>query len=575
MELSTRAIGEVVHPTAAFYQPPSEVGETLESLSPADSVVESTWENSLLNPKNRIDSLDLPQNPLWRVDGCAGLGTQYYVLPLFLQKIPPMRMDVFVSNFQPTLIREQLELHRAFHTKDAIRLPRLAITKHIVRILQIWTTSEFKDLAAFEDFYKSVPFGSRLVLEDMSLDVRRVRIKVGLNHNLEHKLLPFSRLADLWGSDFPFPQVIDFFDLHVVSILHDSVCLVRINEQLCIFKALTSGAKYLYHELKTLCTIEPHENIIVRPMHIVTKRCNFGTKKAVVGFTTFYHSKGTLRDVLPLSRAHGQLRRVDQLKWSIQLTKALEHLTRSGIYYPDLRLDNIVLSESSNIIMVDFEQRGVWCEFSAPEVNAIEYIRLIATDECVSESVSAKYRRMLQDLLPSFESLEDERYTNPKDGFNLPWIALSAAEQEAAEVYMLGRVLWCIFEGVSGPQKAAVWQSYRWEPDIEFPEYKRTPPAMRDLIDRCTRGRRGTLSNTIMRQHSQLFLTAKDAKEQSADDVREAAKRFWFAEIDEAERFLALRSSQRLKGEWNDNYYGRPTLKEVLEDLEAFQIQAL
>ncbi|XDG07148.1 hypothetical protein ABKA04_006763 [Annulohypoxylon sp. FPYF3050] len=486
-----------------------------------------------------------------------------------------MRMDVFVSDFQSSLIREQLELHKAFHTKDAVRLSRLAIAKHIVRILQNWTTTEFKDLAAFEDFYRGVPFGSRLVLEDMSLDVRRVRIKVGLNHDLEHKLSPLSRLSDLWGSDFPFPQVIDFFDLHVVSVLHDSVCLVRINDQFCIFKALTSGAKYLYHELKTLCTIEPHENIIIRPMHIVTKRCNFGTKRAVAGFTTFYHSKGTLRDVLPLSLAHDQLRRVDQLKWSIQLTKALEHLTRSGTYYPDLRLDNIVLSESFNIVMVDFEQRGVWCEFSAPEVNAIEYIRLIATDECVPESVREKYRRVLQDLVPSYESLDDERYTNPQNGFNLPWIALSAAEQEAAEVYMLGRVLWCIFEGVSGPQKAAVWQSYRWEPDIEFPEYKRTPPAMRNLIDKCTKGRRGTLSNVIMRRHSKLILTAKGIKEQSADEVRGTAKRFWSAEIEEAERFLTLRSSQRLKGTWNDNYYGRPTLRQVSETLEALQAETL
>ncbi|KAI1101103.1 hypothetical protein F4804DRAFT_23232 [Jackrogersella minutella] len=572
MELSTRAIEEIVHPTAAFYRPPLGTPEDPETPNPAGfAAIKPSWEDSLLNPKNRIDSLDLPQNPLWRVDGCAGLGTQYYVVPLVFPQVPPMRMDVFVSDFQPPLIREQLELNKAFHTKDAARLPRLAIARHIVRILQIWTTSEFKDFEALENFYRSVPFGSRLVLEDMSLDTRRVRVKVGLNHNLEHKLLPLSRLTDLWGLGFPFPQVIEFFDLHVIRVLHDSVCLVRIHEELFIFKALTSGAKYLYHELKTLCTIEPHENIIVRPIHIVTKRCNFGTKKAVAGFTTFYHSKGTLRDVLPLLRAHDQLRRVDQLKWSIQLTKALDHLTRSGTYYPDLRLDNIVLSEKSDIVMVDFEQRGVWCEFAAPEVNAIEYIRMVATDECVPESISEKYRRMLEDLVPAFETLEDERYTNPEYGFNLPWIALSTIEQEAAEVYMLGRVLWCIFEGVSGPQRAAVWQSYRWEPEIEFPEYKRTPPELRSLIDKCTRGRRGTLNHVIIRRNSQLILTAKASDAQSADDVRDTAKRFWSVELEEAEKFLELRSSRRLTGEWNDNYYERPTLKQVLETLEAFQ----
>ncbi|KAI1390163.1 uncharacterized protein F4822DRAFT_226780 [Hypoxylon trugodes] len=574
MELSTRAIGEVVHPTAAFYLPPSESRESFTPFT-SERTPGSSWENSFMNPKNRIDSLELPQNPLWRVDGCAGLGTQYYVIPLFFRRIPPIRMDVFVSDFQPSFIREQLELDRAFHTKDSARLPRLAIAKHIVRILQCWTTTEFRDLESFEIFYKSVPFGSRLVLEGMSLDTSQVRVRVGLNHNLERRLLPLSRLAHLWGSNFPFPQVIDFFDLHVVSVLHDSVCLVKFREQLCIFKALTSGAKYLYHELKTLCTIEPHANIIQRPMHIVTKRCNFGTKRAVAGFTTFYHLKGTLRDILPHLRAHDKLRRVDQLKWSVQLTNALEHLkTRSGTYYPDLRLDNIVLSENSDVIMVDFEQRGVWCEFAAPEVNAIEYIRLIATDECVPDSISEKYRKILHDLVPGFETLEDERYTNPEHGFNLPWIALSAVEQEAAEVYMLGRVLWCIFEGVSGPQKAAVWQSYRWEPDLEFPEYRRTPPAMRALIDKCTRGRRGTLSNIVIRRHSHLLLTHKAADEQNALEVKETAKRFWYAEIQEAEEFLELRESRRRKGDWNDNYYERPTLRQVLKALYTFQKEA-
>ncbi|KAI2619406.1 hypothetical protein GGS26DRAFT_595476 [Hypomontagnella submonticulosa] len=575
MELSTKAIGEVVHPTAAFYHPSSGTQENPDSLeppSPTDCARGSSWRTSLLNPKNRIDSLDLPWKPLWRVDGCAGLGTQYYVIPLFLERIPPVRMDVFVSDFQPTFIREQLELDRAFHTKDGVRLPRLAIARHIVRILQRWTTDEFRDLASFETFYKGVPFGSRLVLENMSLDTRQVRVKVGLNHNLEHKLLPISTLASFWGDEFPFPRVIDFFDLHVISVLHDSVCLVQIEGQLCIFKALTSGAKYLYHELKTLCTVEPHPNIIARPLHIVTKRCNFGTKKAVAGFTTFYHSKGTLRDVLPLLRAHGRLGQVDQLKWSIQLTEALKHLqTRSGTYYPDLRLDNIVLSETSDIVMVDFEQRGVWCEFAAPEVNAIEYIHLIAIDEHVPLPVSEKYRKLLQQLVPTYESLEGERYTNPEDGFNLPWIALSVAEQEAAEVYMLGRVLWCIFEGVSGPQKAAVWQSYRWEPDIEFPQYRKTPTAMRTLIDKCTRGRRDTLSDVVTRRHSQLLLTTKAPHEQSAADVKETAKRFWSAELEVAEKFLKLRDEQRRKGEWNDNYYQRPTLTQVLESLKAFR----
>ncbi|ORY65863.1 uncharacterized protein BCR38DRAFT_338772 [Pseudomassariella vexata] len=566
MDLCTEAIQEVVHPTAAFtpQHDPQDLG--------ADHA--PSWDDSLLNPKNRIDSLDLPQMPLWRIDGSTGLGTQYYALPLFLSAVPPTRMDVFIPADQPRVIQQQLDLDVAFHVKDAVRLSRLAITRHIIRTLHLWVATEFKDLAAFKDFYQDVPFGTRLVFENLSLDIRNIQVRVGLNHNLERQLTSVSGLKHLWGPDFVFPDVIDFYEIQVIGILHDSVCLVRIRGELFIFKALTSGPKYLYHELKVLCTLTPHSHVIARPVHVVMKTCKFGGKKAIVGFTTFFHSKGSLRDHLPQLRIHGQLKSSDQFKWSVQLATALDHLrVTSQTYYPDLRLDNIVLSENSDIVMVDFEQRGVWCEFAAPEVNAIEYIRLIATDEDMSDEIHEKYNGILRRLNPHFEELLTEKYTNATNGYNVTWLALSAREQEAAEVYMLGRVLWCLFEGVSGPQKAAVWQSYRWESDLEFPEFQRTPPALRLLIDRCTRGRRDTLSGIITRQGSRLVLRDRDLQDQGPEDVKNAARRFWVSELQVAEDFLAMREERKAKGEWDENFYSRPSIREALAALKTLQSQ--
>jgi len=485
-----------------------------------------------------------------------------------------MRMDVFIPENQSTRIREQLDLHKAFHTKDALRLSKLAITRHIVRILQLWTQSTFRDLESFERFYRSKPFGSRLVFENLSLDVSQTNVKLGPNHNLELQLLSLSGLSRLWGKDFPFLQTIDIFDVHVVSVLHDSVCLVRIDGELFIFKALVSEVKYLYHELKTLCTVESHPNIISRPIHLVRKVCSFGNKHAIVGFTTFYHRQGSLRDHLPQLRIHGRLRREDQFKWSIQVTRALEHLrTRSSTYYPDLRLDNIVLSGNLDIVMIDFEQRGVWCEFAAPEVNAIEYMRLIATDGRVPGEVSVKYQEVMKDLVPDYDRLQEDRYTDPKDGYNASWIALAPEEQEAAEVYMLGRLLWCIFEGASGPQRAAVWQSYRWESDLEFPEYDKTPPLLRELIDRCTRGRRPNLSSIIIRQQSHLLLRHRPRQDQTTHQVRSAAMTYWVRELGWAEEFLSQRARLKSQGLWHNNYYNRPRLSEVLEALLSIQSQ--
>ncbi|KAI1279148.1 hypothetical protein F5Y07DRAFT_387679 [Xylaria sp. FL0933] len=569
MDLCQRAVEEVVHPTAAFLRASGGEARLYSEDAPQPS-----WDDSLLNPKNRIDSLDLPDNPLWRIDGCTGLGTQYYAVPVCLPSIPPMRMDVFIPENQPAHIREQLDLHKAFHTKDASRLSRLAITKHIVRTLQAWTLSTFEDLDAFERFYKSKPFGSRLVFENLSFDTRQINVRVGANHNLELQLLSLKKLTSLWGTALQPLQVVDFFDVHVVSVLHDSVCLVRIQGQLFIFKALVSEVKYLYHELKTLCTVEPHANIIARPIHLIRKACSFGGKHAIVGFTTFYHEHGNLRDLLPQLHIHNRLRREDQFKWSIQVIQALEHLrTRTSIYYPDLRLDNIVMSQSFDIIMVDFEQRGVWCEFAAPEVNAIEYMRLIAADDRMPSEVRLKYEGIMRGLVPDYDRLQEDRYTNPQDGYNASWIALNPEEQEAAEVYMLGRLLWCIFEGVSGPQKAAVWQSYRWESNLEFPEFDRTPPELRELIDRCTQGRRPNLGSIIVRQQSHLLLRHRLKEDHDAKDVQAAAVAHWVAELKWAEEFLSERGRLLEQGLWNNNYYNRPRLEEVLEALLDIQAQ--
>ncbi|KAI0409586.1 hypothetical protein F4802DRAFT_151867 [Xylaria palmicola] len=568
MDLSQRTVEEVVHPTAAFLGAPGD------ALLYSEVDPQLSWEDSLLNPKNRIDSLELPRSPLWRIDGCTGLGTQYYAVPICLRNVPPMRMDVFIPENQPSRIREQLDLHKAFHTKDASRLSKLAITKHITRTLQHWTESTFEDLGAFERFYTSKPFGSRLVFEDLSLDTRQINVKVGPNHNLELQLLSLQTLTSLWGTVLQSLQFVDFFDVHVVSVLHDSVCLVRIHGVLFIFKALVSEVKYLYHELKTLCTVEPHANIISRPIHLVRKACSFGGKYAIVGFTTFYHQHGSLRDLLPQLRIHNHLRRADQMKWSIQVTQALEHLrARSSIYYPDLRLDNLVMSKDFDIVMVDFEQRGVWCEFAAPEVNAIEYMHLIAVDDRISDEVSLKYQEIMRDLVPDYDRLQEDRYTNPQDGYNASWLALSAEEQEFAEVYMLGRLMWCIFEGVSGPQKAAVWQSYRWESDLEFPGYHETPPALRELIDRCTRGRRSNLGSVIVRQQSHLLLRHKLGEHHEASQVQAAAVAHWVAELEWAEEFLRERKRLRGRGLWNNNYYNRPRLEEVLDTLLRMQMQ--
>jgi len=595
MELNSTSIHDIIHPTAAFSR--SQVQPQGPATEP------SPWTGSQLNPKNRIDSLDPPQKPLWRVDGCTGLGTQYYAVPLFLRDIPPVRFDVFIPEeaCKCLLLRQLLDLNVAFHTKDAVRVRRLAIAVHILRTLQLWTAQRNSSGAeSLSDMHKNHPFGSRIIFENLDLDVRKIKITIAPTYYLEKQLLSLSRLpSTLKISPDILPATVDIFNLSTVQQLHDSVCLVRIRsnnghqtqphaqdpEKLWILKALTSGTKYLYAELRNLLQLDPHPHIICRPEYLVTKYCRFGGKTGVVGFLIPYHPRGSLRDILPLLRIHGQLKLETQLKWAAQLASAVLHVRERGrIFYPDLRLDNVLLSDTDDIMMVDFEQRGVWCEFAAPEVNALEYTRILASDDAlsqdseptISEDTRNHYAEHLSRMLPGWEALQDsEEYSelpHGYDSYNVPWQCLDAVEQEAAEVYMLGRVLWCIFEGQSAPQYAAVWQSYKREPDFEFPEFRRTPPALRDLINRCTRGRRDVLSHLITRRGSKLVLRASPPGEMGdAAEVLRVAREWWLNEVKASDAFLQMRDEMKEGGQWSGNYFERPSLKEVAASLEEIR----
>ncbi|KAJ9145243.1 Ribosomal protein S6 kinase alpha-5 [Coniochaeta hoffmannii] len=617
MELTSRVIHDVIHPTAAFakgLRPENPSAQTTAALGSPPVA----WQDSQLNPKNRIDSLGLLANPLWRIDGCTGLGTQFYAVPLFLDSLPPMRFDVFIPEEAAScpILRELLDLDAAFHTKDGSRVNHLGISRHILRALQYWTTSSgISGLDSVSLMYSTLPFGSRIVFKNLELDVRSISVAVAPMHNLERQLLSLSRLAVVLGlPETALPEAIDITRLQLIQQLHDSVCLVDIDTEHertgpWILKALTSASKYIYHELKNLLNMPPHRHVISRPKYLVTKHCKFGGKTAVVGFVLPYYSGGSLRDSLPLLRIQGRISLAQQLKWAVQLSTAVLHVREQGkIFYPDLRLDNVVLTDSGDIVMVDFEQRGVWSEFASPEVNAIEYIRILANanpltsseeeeeeeeeeegggggggegepdEPGIPEETRRRYADMLSRYLPGWEALEArEEYTPPAsalgyEGYNIPWLCLDRDEQEAAEAYMLGRVLWCLFEGQSAPQPGAVWQSYRREPEIEFPAFQRTPHRLRPLIDRCTRGRRPALSGLITRRGSKIVLrSVAPGMPQDQEQIREMARQWWTEEVRVAEEFLRMREERKGRGEWDGNYFGRPKLKEVLAELEAFR----
>lgn len=372
MNPSTETIHNVIHPTAIFcHQGDIDNHATQDSAKHYNP----PWEASQLNPKNRIDSLAPLRSPLWKIDGCAGLGTQFYAVPLFLGDVPPMRCDVLLSEdaTESPLIRDLLDLDTVFHARDRARVRRQGVCHYILRALQVWTVKYGFDKA--RDIYYDLPFGTRIVFQNLPLNVLDVEIHVVPGYNLETHHCSVRELAEMWQMNVGdrMPPTLDVFDLVFVEQLHDSVCTVRFRNDaasdhyqdgsrnaIWVLKALTSSSKFMYHELRVLLDMPPHENIVAKPTRLVTKKCKMNNvREVVVGFLLPFYSGGGMRDQLPLLRMHGALELRDQISWAKDICSGMLHIrTKAKTYYPDLRLDQIVFPhDRRRPIILDFEQR--------------------------------------------------------------------------------------------------------------------------------------------------------------------------------------------------------------------------
>ncbi|EPE08271.1 hypothetical protein F503_01054 [Ophiostoma piceae UAMH 11346] len=625
MDLSFEAIHDVIHPTAAFsqgsgdgdggrsstssYAGSKDCGDDDEHHNSIDD--DAGWTQSQLNPKNRIDSLAPMSQPLWRIDGSAGFGTQFYAYPLFLDGPPPMHIDVFVHEgaSYPAVVRELLDLDVSFHTKDAGRVRRLGIAQHILRILHWHTTKEDGSLrqGVVKNLYNNGPFGSRIVIDNLSCHIHESRIAISPNYPLENDLISYQELIRMWGlvDDESLPPEVSIDRVHLVRQLHDSISEVYVDNDvgdqpgepertIVVLKSLTSGVKYMYQEIRALLKDIPrHEYILSKPLHIVTKQCLFGRKRGVIGFTMPFLKAGSLRDALPLLRVHGRLHRADQLRWARQITEAMCHVWHEGhSFYPDLRLDNVVLTAPApegDAGLVDFEQRGVWSSFSAPEVDYVENVRLVAFDDqdfdfAIPEDVCREFKKKLvlcydaamtektdASTTPAVQSgnsklktpskrplilrLEEEvKYSNPALSYNVSWSCLTKTEQEAAMVYMLGRLMWCIFEGMSAPHHGAIWQSYSREPELEFPTFQHSCPEQKALVLRCFGDAGAKEQSRFVRWKSKLYMkqgvkansstSPSPMYELVSDDLVGKARLYWKEQLDEGEAWLQHRNEQ-------------------------------
>jgi len=598
MDLAASLVHQICWPTGAFVDIPDALNVSKESSFVArdnPNTCPNSWRTSRLNPQYRVDSLRPIPNPKWRIDGVGGQGIEFLAIPIFMQpNLVPRRIDIHIPDQtkHPKELRAVLESDMAFCLRDN-RVARLGISQLAVRALEIWTTKQ----EDFPKMFNNLPFGSRIVILNICSNPADMQIRVIPDFSTERQLLSMEFLnsmlelpAEAW------PRKLRSQQLQHLAQLHDTVALVRIPEinqhEFFIFKSTIHGIKHLYHELKLLLTMDPHPNIIPRPLYIVADKDRYGGDDKVVGFILRYYSLGTLADALVPRTGAGSLDLRTQIRWSKEITKTLMAINKSPAkFYSELKPDNLLLhtgeDQQEHILFIDFEQMGNWTTFSAPEIHYVEYLIRLTKSDMVPSAERSRFASILEKFVPPVKDdpSDSEIYANPPRGYYKAWYTLSASDKEAAEVYSLGKTLWAIFEGCADTKNSPL-KAFKHDSGQEYPEYRRTPQQIRRLIEECTAGEREYVRNGyetgIIRVGSKIFARPftgdYEGGEKSEYEARKATKLWWQSIVEDMEVYLAAKARWKDGTHTNEDmeklgFPNRPRLAEVLNRLENLETE--
>ena len=585
MEASKLVYETLTSPVAAVLPlaPPDELLPSVNKSEPPNS---NAWNISPLNPKNRVDTLVCANGFTtliqWKMSGCFGNGRQFYAYPRFAIGRPPLHIDVYIpdQSQHPPALRLLLQSSVTV-TCSSSQVANLGISRHVLHALAVWS-SQVPD---FERKYLSLPFRSRIVVQNISSDVHNMQISMVPNRELDHELLSLKELQELWQSstDQELDLAIESIQLSSLELIdhkNETTSIVMIpllhdRTTLFVFKIVqparfTSNLTEMYHELKLLLSMVPRPNISARPLYIVT-----GTPKlGICGFILPYYHGGSLLEALSVE---GTIPFLDRVRWSRQITSALLHIhTRTlAKYHADLKPDNVMLTADGDAVLIDFEQRGGWVSWIAPEVGCIWYLSLIAKSTAIQSEVAGRYKSALQRLIAA-----SPEATSSGD---IAWTRLSPRERESAMVFALGKTLWCIFEqqptiytdaGQGMTREAATWIDD--ERSWRFPEFRRTPEVLRDWIERCTAGADEWDDSRGRSVHFDLekgvFVPVGESGGTDQSRTKRAARTWWEIRVAEAEDFLEA----IVRGEDHNGIQAaarkRPTLHDILNMLEQLEI---
>jgi len=625
---------------------------TAESSGDADTSARESGEESLVldDTQDNGDLTELrtalanPKQTSWRLDGADVDARRFFAYPPFAIGEPPLRIDVYLPPLEeyPPNLRKILRPEAVAYTPKK-ELSALAISRYVLQVLDHWSSSmNIQGDGLFEQEYRRLPFGSQILINNIDARIGNVDVTLLPNYEVEQNMLTVEALQRLWDT-IPVPEwppIIDLENLAFERQLHEAITLVRIpshyelrnnhhqkqDNELFVFKSLLRDQRFMYNELKTLLSLRPHDNLISKPLYVVTKKGRFGGRNGVCGFVIQYYPLGTLKDRMlkTINNTSGSSSDEDtletKLRWARQITEALIHINshKTFGFYPDLKPDNVVLRprqhshddgqhdpEDLDAVLLDLEQRGGWFSWSPPEVAAVEYLEILATslpgcNNPAKQEIAGELRAYIPGWRPTSQN---DRYRHVDGGFSAPWVALLRERNEnkkknagdggdmleKAQVFMLGKLIWSIFEdqpyvrcGIdhevlqdggdlswlvlsgTGSERSDGGELPR---AARFPEFTaRTPMAVRELVRACTAGApewdgeesalRKQLGVVLCQRKlvpaRDVAAALREGRELASvmetvtpEDTRTVAREYWTNEVEKAREVLRELNSER------------------------------
>ncbi|KAL2146817.1 hypothetical protein VTI28DRAFT_2298 [Corynascus sepedonium] len=598
----------------------------------------------------------------WQIDAVDGRGRLFAATPRFALGRPPLRVAVCLPPIEafPRALRAVVRPERALLCHGGRGTPGtstgkvadLEVGRWLSRVLHAFAHTQDSNIGKGEEqgqWWWDLPFGSVIAVnfggggvaegwrdqeeeQEEAETEHEVCLVPGAGYAVEQGMVGVERLKGMWAGEVAADaweglRVVEWERLQFTRQVHDVISLVVLNddekggETVAAFKSVLQEQKYMYNELKMLLLLREHPNVVSRPFGVVTKKGRFGNRRGVCGILLEWFPLGSLRERLLSIDYDKAVLMAQRVRWARQVTEAMIHVNGHGKagFYPDLKPDNVMLRENAttgllDAVLIDMEQRGGWYSWSPPEVAYVEYLETLVDEPGLEEG---SLREETLQLLRAYYSdpewkpgAASRRYDNAIGGFSSPWQALlrqrEAGEKgkdllERAQVFMLGKLLWSIFEGQPLVRCGIDHEVLRDpDPDYElkssgkvksFPEFKRTPDALRRLIRACTAGAPEWADSQqrlpgVVLQGGKLYPARPDASSYTANDTLDAARAFWTREVELARKFVQEAIDSRSQSTTDvdkmaphsavsllEQAQSRPLLSEVLRELDQIEDQ--